>query len=72
MAKLKLDHEVDLVVAPSPPYTDEERAAVSRAIAESRKKPGHAKAVAALRRTIERLEKAQAANADRRSKKKAG
>ncbi len=71
MAKLKLDYDFDIVVPPST-YTDADRKAVSQAFAESRKSPGHKKAVAALRRTIERIEKAQAANAIRRDKKRAG
>jgi len=62
--------EPDLVVGPSRSYTDKERAAISRAIAASRKKAGHAKAVEALRRTIERIEKAQKAR--RRTKTKPG
>jgi|GEM_PF-2064655 len=64
--------EPDLIVGPSREYNDEDRAAVSRAIAESRKKPGHAKAVAELGRTIERIEKANAANAISRTKNKVG
>ncbi len=61
--------EPDLFVAP---YTEEDNAAISRAIVESKKRPGHSKAVAELGRAIERIEKAQAANAIKRMKNKAG
>jgi len=71
MAKLKLDYDFDIIVPPST-YTDADREAVSRALAESRKLPGHKKAVAALRRTIERIEHAQAKTRALRAKKKSG
>ncbi len=64
--------EPDLFIGPSPPYTDADRAAVSRAIAVFRKQPGHAKEVAKLSKTIERLERANAQTNARRTKKKAG
>lgn len=71
MAKLKLDYDCDIIVPPNT-YTDADRAAVSTALAEYRKSRDYKKHVAALNRTVDRLEKAQAGNANRRAKKKAG
>lgn len=65
-------NEPDLFIGPSPPYTDADRAAVSRAIAEFRKRPGHTKEVAKLSKTIARLDRANAQANARRTKKKAG
>lgn len=71
MAKLKLDYDCDILVPPTT-YTDADRAAVSAALAEYRKSPRYPKDVAALDRTVERLERAQAQARARRTKKKAG
>lgn len=71
MAKLKLDYDCDIIVPPST-YTDADRAAVSAYLAEYRKSPGYKKDVAALHRTVERLERAQSKAKARRAKKKTG
>ncbi len=61
MEPLKLDYDVDIVVGPTK-ITEADKAAFRQAFAERRKAPGYAERVAALDRTIERIEKAQAKN----------
>ncbi|MEX2215581.1 MAG: hypothetical protein WD768_15725 [Phycisphaeraceae bacterium] len=66
--ELKLDDDVDLVIGPLPPLTDEDRAEISRALAENRQRPGYAEAVKELHQTIERIERAAPPPGDPRRK----
>lgn len=69
MAKLKTNDDVDLFVAPHT-HTDGDRAAIRAALAERRKSPGHAAAVAELQQIAKRLKTAQPAAHVRATKKK--